>query len=90
MDHKRIEFKSVTYPEISLQNFCTCGNDDCGKDVQVAIEIIAEIPKEKLAAFIDILTDRSGYDYEDLPVNVTIEPVKQSGQIKLYKDDHDE
>jgi len=74
---KKIEFKSITFPEISLRNFCTCGKDDCGKDVGVAIEIIAEIPKDELGNFVDMLNSRQGFNDDDIPVRVTIEPIKK-------------
>lgn len=73
--NKKIEFDAITYPEITLQNFCTCGEKHCEEDsVGVAIEIIIEIPKKKLGDFVNMLLRADQFSGTDFPIHVTIEP----------------
>ena len=70
---KKIVFEGITYPEIDLENFCVCGNENCEKYVGVAIKLIVGIKKEKLGDFVDMLLDAQKKGGLDAETKVTIE-----------------
>lgn len=75
MKDKELKFISIVYPEIEFKNFCVC-SEDRHKDVEVSLNIIARMPKEKLGEFVDALNSNWHLEGEDLPVEIILRPLK--------------
>jgi len=80
---KKLEFKTVSYPEIAVKNICTCDKNETEFEdsedkkflvpefFEVRLEISVEIPKAELA---DTLAQIQKFDgFTDGKVKVTIE-----------------
>ncbi len=81
---KKIVFEGITYPEIDFEGFCMCGEDKCEKNVYASIKIIAEIKKEKLSEFVDMLLYADKNGGLDAETKITIESKQKGYELMVF------
>jgi len=76
LKHQKIEFISTTYPEIDINNFCTC-REPTKREICVALKIIATIPKDEFGDFAQMLVNAEKFEGTDIPIKITLESLRE-------------